>query len=151
MAMARRMCRRWAGRSSSLSVSRPARAAQPSPGRSSTLSSMECDTAKLDVSGSGGGRDQPVEGVLPPGHEALGRLGAHHLATLLDVVARLGQGLLVVDDVLRGLGHDPAGVVEAGPAGPAGDLVELPGRQQPADGAVVLGQLGEDARCGWGR
>ena len=54
MAMARRMWRRCAGRGSWLSVSSARMAPQPSPGRSSTLSSMAWDTAKLDVSGSGG-------------------------------------------------------------------------------------------------
>ena len=48
------MWRRWAGRGSSLSMSRWRSAAQPSPLRSSTLSSIAWLTAKLDVSGSGG-------------------------------------------------------------------------------------------------
>ena len=51
--MARRMCRRCAGRSSSLSVSRWRIAAKASPGRAMTFSSIAWLTLKLDFSGSG--------------------------------------------------------------------------------------------------
>ena len=93
------------------------------------------------------GRDQPLEGRLAPGHEALRRLLADHLAPLLRVVAGLGQRLLVLDHVLGGLHHDPARRVEPGPARPAGDLVELARLQQPGLGPVVLGQRGEQHRA----
>ena len=73
----------------------------------------------------GVGRDEPLERRLPPGHEALRRLLAHHLAPCLRVIAGLGQGLLVLHHVLGGLDHDSAGRVVTGPAGPAGDLVKL--------------------------
>ena len=55
----------------------------------------------------------------------------------------LGVGLLVVDDVLGRLHDDAAGGVVARPPGPAGDLVELAGLEQPGLLAVVLGQRGE--------
>ena len=43
----------------------------------------------------------------------------------------LGERLLVLDDVVGRLHDDGAGRVEAGPAGPAGDLVELAGLELP--------------------
>ena len=89
------------------------------------------------------GGDQPVEGRLAPGDHAGRRLLADDLAALLRVVADLGERPLVRDDVLGRLDHDHAAVVEAGPAGPPGDLVELPGLEQPGDAAVVLAQRGE--------
>jgi hypothetical protein len=52
--MARRVCRICAGRPSWLSVSRCRIAANASPGRATTFSSIEWVTAKLDASGSGG-------------------------------------------------------------------------------------------------
>ena len=143
MAMARRMWRRWAGRSSWLSVSRWRIAANASPGRPITLSSIEWLTAKLDVQRLRLGGDQPVERGLAPADRALRRLLADHLAPLAFVVAGLGQRPLVVDDVLGRLHDDGADGVEAGPPGPAGDLVELAGLQQPGPRTVVLGQSGE--------
>jgi hypothetical protein len=47
------MCRSWAARGSWLSSSSRRIAANGSPGRAMTLSSIECETAKLDVSVSG--------------------------------------------------------------------------------------------------
>ena len=134
MAMARRMCRRWAGRGSWLSVSSRRSARQPSPGRSSTFSSIECDTAKLDVSGSGSAATSRSKVGLAPGDEALRRLLAHDLAALLRVVAGLGERLLVLDHVLGRLDDHRALVVVPGPPGPAGDLVELPGASGGATG-----------------
>ncbi len=64
----------------------------------------------------GVGRDQPVEGLLAPGDEALGRRLALHLAPLLRVVAGLGQRLEVVDLVVGRLDDDGARGVVAGPA-----------------------------------
>ncbi len=69
MAIARRMCRRCAAGSSWLSVSRCRIAANASPGRPMTLSSIEWLTWKLEVSGSGSastsrskvGWPQPIE------------------------------------------------------------------------------------------
>ena len=89
------------------------------------------------------GGDQLLEGVLRPADEALGRLLADHLAALLRVVARLGERLLVLDDVLGRLRHDEARRVEARPSGAARDLVELAGAQRPHPGAVVLRQSRE--------
>jgi hypothetical protein len=94
------------------------------------------------------GGDEALEGGLAPGDHALGRLLLHHPAARQGGVAGLGQGLgkgfLVLDDVLGGLHDDPARHVEAGPAGAAGDLVELARLEQPRLLAVVLGQRGED-------
>ena len=67
----------------------------------------------------------------------------HHLATLLRVLAGLGQGLGVEDDVLGGLHHDVADGVEARATRATGDLVELPGAQHPLLAAVELGQRGQ--------
>ena len=114
-----------------LSVSSCCIAAKASPGRSITFSSIAWLTPKLDRSGSGCGRDEPVERRLAPGHDAFGRLAAHDLAPLLRVVAGLGQGLLVVDDVLGCLPRPRPGGVEPGAPGAARDLVELACAQQP--------------------
>ncbi len=54
MAMHWRTRRRCTGRGSSLSVTSCARAAQPSPGRSSTLSKVAWLTLSWETSGSGG-------------------------------------------------------------------------------------------------
>ena len=131
-------------RSSWLSVSRCRIAANASPGRSMTLSSMAWLTAKLDLQRLGLGRDQPLEGRLAPGHEALRRLLAHHLAPLLRVVARLGQGRARSRPRARAPARPRCPTVSK-PArpGPPGDLVELAGLQQPGPGPVVLGQRGE--------
>ena len=147
MAMARRMWRRCAGRGSWLSVRRWRMAAKASPGRAATLRTMAWLTAKLDVSGSGGGGHQPLEGRLAPGHEPLRRLLADDLAPHLGVVAGLGQRPFVLDDVLRRLHDHRTGDVEPGPPGPPGDLVELPGRQRPDPLPVVLRQRGEHHRA----
>ena len=87
------MWRRCAARGSSLSISRWRIAAQPSPARSSTLSSIEWVTAKCDVERLGRRGDESLEGVLGPVHEALRRLRLDDLALLLRVVAGLGHGL----------------------------------------------------------
>ena len=91
----------------------------------------------------GVGRHQPLEGRLAPGHEAVRWLLAHHLAALLGIVTGLGQRPLVLHDMLGCLHDHGACRVEAGPARPAGDLVELARLQQPGFGPVVLGQRGE--------
>ena len=117
-----------------------------------TLSTIACVTVKLRGERLGLGGDEPLEGGLAPGDRPLGRL-------LLDdpparqrvVAAGLGEGLgvgpLVVDDVLGRLHDDAARGVEARPPGPAGDLVELAGLEQPGLLAVVLGQRGEHDRA----
>ncbi len=87
--------------------------------------------------------DEPVVRRFAPRHEALGRLLAHDLSALARVVAGLGERLLVLDDVLGRLHDDPAGVVEAGPSGAAGDLVELAHLEVAGPHAVVLAQPGE--------
>ena len=92
------------------------------------------------------GGQQPIVGRLGPGHEALRRLLALHPAALLLVVTGLGQQPDVLDLVLGRLHDHGAGGVVAGPAGPAGDLVELPGLQVPGALAVVLAQRGEHHR-----
>ena len=91
----------------------------------------------------GWGGDQPIEGVLAPGHETLRGLGPNQLAALLRVVSDLGQGSLVLDDMFGGLDDDTTFPVEAGPPGPARDLVELAGAEQPADTPVIFGQTGQ--------
>ena len=88
-------------------------------------------------------RDEPVVRGLGVGQRPLGRLAADDATALLGVVARLGEGLLVLDDVLGRLDDDVAHGVEAGPPGPPGDLVELARAQHPLLAAVVLRQRGE--------
>ena len=143
MAMARRMCRRCAAGSSWLSVSRCRIAANASPGRPITLSSMAWLTAKLDVSGSGSAATSRSKVGLPPADEALGRLAADHLAALLRVVAGLGERLLVLHHVVGRLDDDRAQRVVPGPAGATRDLMELARLEQPGAHTVVLGQSRE--------
>ena len=102
----------------------------------------ELRTQRLGV-----GRDQPVEGLLAPGDEALGRCLALHLAPLLRVVPGLGQRLEVVDLVVGRLDDDGAGGVVAGPAGATCHLVELPGAQVPLPDPVVLAERGDHHRA----
>lgn len=89
------------------------------------------------------GADQPLEGRLPPGHEALGCLLPLDLVLLLRVVPGLGDGTGVLDVVLGRFGDDVALGVVPGPSGTAGDLVELTGRELAHLGAVELRQAGE--------
>ena len=88
----------------------------------------------------GCGRDQPVEGRLTPGHEAVRRLLLHDPAQLLLVVAGLAPQPLVLDVVIRRLHDHGAGGVVARSTGTPGHLVELAGRQVPHLHAVVLRQ-----------
>ena len=103
------------------------------------------------------GGDEALERRRPPRDEAgrrgLALAGLHGLlhalgplGLVLDVreLRRgLALGRLVLDHVLGGLDHHGAGGVEAGPARPAGDLVELAGLEQAGLLAVELGQRGE--------
>ena len=106
-------------RSSWLSSSSCRIASKALPGRAITDSSIAWVTRKREVSGSGSEAISFSKVFCAPVDEALGRLLADHLAALLRVVARLGERLLVLDDVLGRLRDDEAGGVEAGPPGPA--------------------------------
>ena len=127
-------------RGSWLSSSRWRIAANGSPGRAMTLSSIEWVTEKRDVSGSGSAATSRSKVGSPHDTKPSGGLRFDQLAQLLGVVAGLGLRLLVLDDVVGRLHDDGAGGVEAGPPGAAGDLVELAGRQVPGARPVVLGQ-----------
>ncbi len=140
MAMARNACRSCRLRGSWLPSISARIDSNALPGRETTPSTMACDTRKCEVNGSGCAATSFVEGGLRPADEALRWLAAHHLSLLGSVVAGLGNGPFVLDDVFRGEDDDVTGDVEARPAGPAGDLVELPGGQDPGAVAVVLGQ-----------
>ena len=94
--------------------------------------------------GLGSRTDEAVEGLLVPGDEAVGRALAPDAAALARVVADLGQGALVFDDVLGGLYDDGTDGVEARASGPAGDLVELAGPQVAHARPVVLRQAREE-------
>ena len=124
--MARWMCLRCFARSSWLSVSRCFIAAN--------ASSRACDdveqpsrgsTVKDEVSGSGSAATRRSKVGWPQDTKPSGGFFLTTLRRALAVVAGLGQGLLVLDDVLGRLDDDPARGVEARAAGAAGDLVEL--------------------------
>src|SRR6476620_10162908 len=127
------MSRSWDGRLSWFSVRRRRAAANGSPGRSMRFMSIAWVTVKLEFSGSG--------------TDSTRRFYLHHLAQFPLVVAELGGGLGhrldVLHHVFGGLHHHGAGRVVAGPAGPAGNLVELTGVEQAGAYAVVLAQCGE--------
>ena len=98
------------------------------------------------------GVDEALEGRLAPGDRALGRLllddpPTGHRFVAAGLGEGLGEGPLVVDDVLGCLDDDAARGVEAGPSRPSRDLVELADLQQPGLLAVVLGQRGEHDRA----
>ena len=141
--MARRMWRRWAGRASWLSVRSWRRARQPSPGRSSTLSSIECDTSKLDVSGSGSATTRRSKVASPQDTKPSGAFLRTSLRRFFGSSPALSDGLLVLGHVLGRLDDDRALEVVSGPPRPAGDLVELTGGEVAGAGAVVLGQRRE--------
>ncbi len=88
--------------------------------------------------------DQLLEGLLVPvGVAPLRGLLPHQLLLLAGVGGHLGVGPQVLDPVHRRLHPDVALVIEALPAGPPGDLGELPVAQQPRRDAVVLAELRE--------
>ena len=87
--------------------------------------------------------DELVEGLLVPHDRARRRLAELRLGLLVAAGRGLLLGLLVVDDVLGRLHDDVAGAVVAGPARPAGDLLELADLQHPLPAAVELGQPAE--------
>ena len=93
------------------------------------------------------GDDEPLERLLGPVDEAVGRLLALDLLLLLGVVTGLLDGAEVLDDVVGGLGDDPAAGVEAGAAGSPDDLVELAGLEQALLRTVELRQPGEQDRA----
>ena len=84
-----------------------------------------------------------LERALPPRHEALRRLLALDALELLGVVAGLADQPGVLDLVLGRLDDDVPDRVVAGPAGAAGDLLELAHLQLPLTRAVVLRQPAE--------
>ena len=88
--------------------------------------------------------NQAGHGGRTPRHHALGDFAAHQLAALLGVVGDLGELLEVFHLMIGGLDDHGARGVEAGPPGPAGDLVELPRIEQPTANTVVLRQRRED-------
>ncbi len=92
----------------------------------------------------GFGRDEPFERRQAVPDAALGGFLADHLAPLLRIVPGLRQRAFVLDHMLGGLHDDVADRVVAGPPG---DLVELPRRQQPHPAPVVLRQGGEHHRA----
>ena len=89
IAMARRACRSCRARGSWLPSISARIAVNALPGREITPSTMAWDTRKCDVSGSGLGGHELVEGRLRPADEALGWLAPHHLSLLRGVVAGL--------------------------------------------------------------
>ena len=101
--------------------------------------------ADSELAGEGlrGGVAQPLECPVRPVDTAFGGLLAHDPAALALIIARPGQGLGILDDVLGGLDDDVAARVETGPPGPAGDLMELAGGEMALLGAVELDQAGE--------
>ena len=90
-----------------------------------------------------GGLDQAGHGRLAPGDHALGNLASHQLPTLFGIIGHLGELFEVLHLVVGGLHDHAADGVESGPAGPAGDLMELAGIEQSGAHAVVLRQCRE--------
>ena len=91
----------------------------------------------------GGGLDQAPVRRLVPGDEALGRPLLLDLAQLLRIAPRLRDELRVLDLVLGREGHHHALGVEAAPARPPCDLVELANAQAAHPAAVELRERGE--------
>ena len=88
----------------------------------------------------GRGGDELFEHRLIPGDVAPRRFGLHELARPTRIARDLLGGLFVLYDVVGRLHDDETRGVVAGPPGAPGDLVQLPGAQQPGDRAVVLGE-----------
>ena len=110
------------------------------PGRDTTPSTMACDTRKCDVSGSGCAAtslSKVVSDQLTNPSGGLRRTTFRFLAASSPALATARSFSMTCSGREH---HDVTGDVETGPAGPAGDLVELPGGQDPGAVAVVLGQ-----------
>ena len=97
-------------------------------------------TAKLATSGSGSAATSRSKVASPQETKPSGGFLRTHLRRFFGSSPALASAALVLDHVLGRLHDHGARGVEAGPAGPAGDLVELAGLQQPRSGPVVLGQ-----------
>ena len=94
------------------------------------------------------GGHQPVERVgVPVGVVALRRFALDHLALAAGVGGRLLCGDAVLDPVGRGLHPHESLLVVTGPPRPTGDLMELPGAQEPGLLPVVLAELREQHRA----
>ncbi len=117
-------------------------AAQPSPLRLSTLSSIPCVTWKREVSRSGRRGDQAGEGILVPVDEIFLRRLA--LDGFLAAARGFFVELEVFDHVLGRLRHHPAAVVKPLAARAAGDLVKIARAQDAGLLAVEFAQLGEE-------
>ena len=91
------MCRRCVARSSWLSVEQLPHRRERVAGPGDHVEQHRVADPEAGGQRLGLGGDQPLEGLLAPADEPLGRLLAHHLAPLLRVVARLGQRPLVLD------------------------------------------------------
>ena len=90
-----------------------------------TLSSIEWLTAKLEVSGSGSAATSRSNVGSPHDTKPSGGFLRTILRRFFGSSPALRPAPRVLDHVLGRLHHDGAGGVEAGAAGPAGDLVEL--------------------------
>jgi hypothetical protein len=112
------------GRSSWLSVSRCRIAANASPPRAITLSSIACVTWKRRGQRLRLGGDQPVEGGLAPADVPSGGFLRTTLRRFFGSSPALARPL-VLDDVLGRLHDDVPRVSKPARPGPAGDLVEL--------------------------
>src|SRR6266511_1258687 len=144
--MARRMWRRWAGRSSWLSVRRCRIAANASPGRPITLSSMAWLTVNCDVSGSGSASISRSNVGLPYPIEPSGGFFRTTLRRFFGSSPAFASARSL-SITCSGAWTTTVPIVSYRAPGAPGDLVELAGFEQPGLHTVVLGQSGEQHRA----
>ena len=130
-------CLMWRRRlplGSSLSVSRRRRCVERVAGAGDHVEQHRVADVEARRQRLGVGRDQPLERLLAPGDEAVGRLLALYPSQLDRVVARLGDPPGVLDLVLRSLHDDGPDGVEARPGRLGRRSGGTPGRAGDASG-----------------
>ena len=106
-------------------------AANASPGRAITLSSIACVDPEAGASAAPARRRPAARTSARPRTRSPRAPSCARSCALLRVVAGLGRSRCVLDLVVGRLHDDRAGGVEAGPPGAPGDLVELAGVEVP--------------------
>ena len=141
---ARRMWRRCAAGSSWLSVSRCRIAANASPGRLDHVQQHRVADREAGLSAARARRPTSRSKVgLPQETKPGGGFLRTTLRRFFGSSPALASAFSFSTTCSGACTTTVPERVEPGPAGPAGDLVELAGLQQPGLGPVVLGQRGE--------